>query len=188
MQSSVATAGQNSPIVNSVQLRDTGVILRVTPRANKSGRVILDIAQEVSDASKTTSSGIDSPTIQQRRISTTVAVQDGETISLGGLIRDSRTTGGSGIPYLRKIPLLGQLFGSTSRDTTRTELIVLITPRVVRSDQEAADMMRDLQEQFKGLRRLAPGWDRPSPPEPSAPQNAPPAPNSDDTAASQHAQ
>src|SRR6185312_14855323 len=75
VQSAIATSGQNSPIINSVQMIGTGVILRVTPRANKSGRVVLDVDQEVSDASKTTTSGIDSPTIQQRKISTTVAVR-----------------------------------------------------------------------------------------------------------------
>ncbi len=182
VQSSVATSGQNSPIVNSVQLLDTGVILRVTPRANKSGRVILEVDQEVSDASKTTSSGIDSPTIQQRKISTTVAVRDGETIALGGLILDSKSRGGSGVPFLRRIPLLGQLFGSTSRNDSRTELIVLITPRVVRSDRESADVMHDLQAEFRGLQHIAPGWSAtPNPaasfasPAAVAPQGAPPS-------------
>ena len=128
VQASIGTNDPSSPIVNSVQLRDTGVILRVTPRANKSGRVILEVAQEVSDVAKTTSSGIDSPTIQQRKISSTVAVRDGDTVALGGLIRESQSKGGSGIPYLRKIPVLGQVFGSTDRNTRRTELIVLLTP------------------------------------------------------------
>src|SRR5262249_4046835 len=78
-------------IVNSVQFRDTGIVLRVTPRIAKSGMVYVDISQEVSDAVPTTTSGIDSPTIQQRRLATTVAVQDGSTIALGGLIRRSQS-------------------------------------------------------------------------------------------------
>lgn len=161
VQSAVGTVDSGSPIVNSIQLRDTGVILRVTPRANKSGRVVLDVAQEVSDAAPNKVSGIDSPSITQRKISTTVVVRDGETIALGGLIRDSRTGGGSGIPYLRAIPFLGQLFGSTNRNTRRTELVVLITPRVLRTEDETAVAMRDLREQFEGVRRLLPAWKSP---------------------------
>jgi general secretion pathway protein D len=156
VQSSVGISDPLSPIVNSVQLRDTGVILRVTPRANKSGRVILDVAQEVSDVARTTSSGIDSPTIQQRKLSSTVVVQDGDTIALGGLIRDSRSNGGSGIPYLRKIPILGQAFGSTNKEARRTELIVLITPHVIRSAEESEEVMEELRKQFRGLRQAFP--------------------------------
>ena len=169
VQSSIGINDPSSPIVNSVQLRDTGVILRVTPRANKSGRVILEVAQEVSDVAKTTSSGIDSPTIQQRKISSTVAVRDGDTIALGGLIRESQSKGGSGIPYLRKIPFLGQAFGSTNRDNRRTELIVLLTPHVIRSEQESEDVMDELRKQFKGLQKSLPTWEpkRAPPPAPA---------------------
>jgi general secretion pathway protein D len=155
-QSSVGTNDPSSPIVNSVQLRDTGVILRVTPRANKSGRVILEVAQEVSDVAKTTSSGIDSPTIQQRKIASTVSVRDGDTIALGGLIRESHSNGGGGIPYLRRIPLLGQAFGSTSRVTRRTELIVLLTPHVMRTADESDAVMDELRKQFRGLQKSWP--------------------------------
>ena len=158
VQSSISTAGEAAPIVNAVQLRDTGVILRITPRVNKSGLVLLDVAQEVSDVVPTTSSSIDSPTIQQRRISSTVAVRDGETIALGGLIRDSATRSRGGIPYLRKIPLVGELFGSTGKNNRRTELIVLITPRVIRSSQEAESLMQELHDQFRGLRGVLSDW------------------------------
>jgi len=158
-QSAVGTLDPAAPIVNSIQLRDTGVILRVTPRANRSGRVILEVAQEVSDVARTTSSGIDSPTIQQRKIASTVAVLDGETIALGGLIRDTHSNGGGGIPYLRKIPVLGQLFGSTTRDSRRTELIVLLTPHVIRSDEESDEAMEELRKQFRGLRQSLPVWE-----------------------------
>jgi general secretion pathway protein D len=158
VQSSISTVGEAAPIVNAVQLRDTGVILRITPRVNKSGLVLLDVAQEVSDVVPTTSSSIDSPTIQQRRIASTVAVHDGETIALGGLIRDSTTRSRGGIPYLRKIPLVGELFGSTGKNNRRTELIVLITPRVIRSSQEAESLMDELHDQFRGLRNVLSDW------------------------------
>jgi general secretion pathway protein D len=158
VQSAVSTVDTTAPIVNSVQFRDTGVILHVTPRANKSGRVTLEVAQEVSDVTRTTSSGIDSPTIQQRKLSSVVTVHDGDTIALGGLIRESSSTGGSGLPYLRKIPILGHLFGTTNNDKRRTELIILLTPRVIRSQDEAHEAMNELRDEFRGLRKALPVW------------------------------
>jgi general secretion pathway protein D len=152
------------------------VILRVTPRANKSGRVILEVAQEVSDVAKTTSSGIDSPTIQQRKIASTVAVRDGDTIALGGMIRDTQSNGGDGIPYLRRIPVLGHLFGSTDRVSRRTELIVLLTPHVIRSAEESDEVMDELRKQFKGLRKAWPARLEPAVPPASVPTNAPAPP------------
>jgi general secretion pathway protein D len=161
-QSALSTAGQNAPIVNSVDLKDTGVILKVTPRANVSGRVVLDVTQEVSDVVATTTSSINSPTIQQRKFSSVVAVRDGETIALGGLIKDSKSQTGSGIPLLRRIPLLGPLFGSEDRNTTRTELIVLITPHVIRTVDETENAMDELRREFRGLHRLVPQWLEPA--------------------------
>jgi general secretion pathway protein D len=154
VQSAVGTTIDTPAIVNSVQLRDTGVILRITPRVNRSGMVLLDVAQEVSDVVPTTTSNIDSPTIQQRRISSTVAVRNGETIALGGMIRDSKSRSRGGVPLLTKIPLVGGLFGSTTNNSRRTELIVLITPRVIRSAQESNELLDDLAKEFKVLREL----------------------------------
>lgn len=159
-QSSVSTSASAAPIVNSVQLRDTGVIMRVTPRANKSGRIFLEVAQEVSNVVPTNTSGIDSPTIQQRRISTVVSVEDGETIALGGLIKETDTRTRSGVPILSRIPLFGSLFGDTGTGKVRTELIVLLTPRIIRSTEEAEGATRELQKQLKNLQRYMP--DKPS--------------------------
>jgi general secretion pathway protein D len=152
VQSAISTGSPGAPIVNSVEFRDTGVILRVTPRVNKSGLVIMDIAQEISDVVPTTSSGIDSPTIQQRKITSSVAVHSGETIALGGLIRDRKSKSRSGVPFLAKIPGLGALFRSTDDTKGRTELIILITPRVIRDGNELDGVMDDLREEFKKLR------------------------------------
>jgi len=157
-QSAVSTVGQNSPIVNSVDMKDTGVILRVTPRANVSGRVLLEVTQEVSDVIPTTTSSINSPTIEQRKFSSVVAVRDGETIALGGLITDSKTRTSSGIPFLREIPVLGNLFGSDDHNTTRTELVVLITPHVIRTSDESEDAMEELRREFHDLHKLVPQW------------------------------
>jgi general secretion pathway protein D len=153
-QSAVGTGSPGAPIVNSVQLHDTGVILKVTPRVNKNGLVQLDIAQEVSNVVPTTSSGIDSPTIQQRKLSSTVVVKNGDTIALGGLISDNTSKSKSGVPILAKVPLLGAFFRDTHNTTTRTELILLITPHVMRDDAEFQTVMDDLREQFKSLDKL----------------------------------
>ena len=175
VQSSVSTNDPNAPIVNSIQMQDTGVILHVTPRANKSGQIILDVDQEVSNVVPTTTSSINSPTIQQRKISTTVAIHDGETVALGGLISDSRSTTKDGIPFLRQIPLLGDLFGSTNKQGTRTELIVLLTPRVIRSADESDEVMSELESEFRGLKKDMPSLIR-KPPEPAPPAvTVPPA-------------
>lgn len=136
-------------IANSIQLRDTGVVLRVTPRVNASGLVILEIEQEVSDVIETTSSTLNSPTIQQRRIKSSVAVQSGDTVALGGLIRTKNTETKSGIPLLSQIPILGALFGSTNNVVERTELLVLIRPRVVRNQKEARDVTEELRKRIK---------------------------------------
>ena len=151
-QTAVAVTDINAPIVNSVQFRDTGVILNVTPRINEGGLVMLEIVQEVSSVIPTTTSAINSPTIQQRRFSSTIIVHDGDTVVLGGLIRETISKGRSGIPILKDIPLLGALFRSSSRSIGRTELIVLIRPRIAGSAQEARMTLDYLSKQFHNLR------------------------------------
>jgi len=153
-QSAVSVGIAGAPIVNSVQLRDTGVILEVTPRVNKNGLVQLDISQEVSNSIPTTTSSIDSPTIQQRKLSSTVVVKNGDTVALGGLITESVTKSKSGVPYLARIPLFGALFRDSNNTTTRTELILLITPRVMRDDDEFQTVMDDLRDQFQSLKEV----------------------------------
>jgi general secretion pathway protein D len=116
------------------------------------------VTQEVSDVVPTTSSSINSPTIEQRKFSSVVAVRDGQTIALGGLITDSKTRTSTGIPFLRDIPVLGNLFGSDVHNTTRTELIVLITPHVIRTSDESDDAMEELRGEFPSLHNLVPQW------------------------------
>ena len=146
-QQSTTTLG--APIVNAVEYHDTGVILKVTPRVNQGGNVMMDISQEVSEvADTTTTATLGSPTIEVRKINSTVAVHDGETIALGGLIQDSRTNSKGGIPYLSDIPFLGNLFRTTENDDTRTELMVLITPHVVDSTQKARSVTEELRRKL----------------------------------------
>jgi general secretion pathway protein D len=154
--SSTSTIGTNSPTVNSVDYRDTGVILKVTPRVNAGGLVLLDVDQEVSDVAATNSSTINSPTIQQRKFSTSLAVQDGQTIALGGLIRDNATKVRSGIPFLNAIPILGALAGSQQKTDVRTELIVLLTPHVIRSPTDADAVTDELRKKIQAIPPLEP--------------------------------
>lgn len=154
-QSAVGVQNSNNPtIVNSVQLRDTGILLRVTPRIGKSGAVFVDVKQEVSNAVATDTSNIDSPTIKQRKLSTTVAVQDGDSIALGGLIRDSHDYGDSGVPYLKDVPVLGKLFGTTNVTGDRTELLIFLRPRIIRNPAAAREMTNELREGLRGLDQL----------------------------------
>ena len=151
----VATIGNNSPIVNSIQYEDTGVILKVTPRVNRGGVVMMDISQEVSGVDATSSAqGIASPTIHQRKIDSSIAIQDGETIALGGLITDSKTLSGSGIPFLQDVPVLGNLFRTTTNNHDRTELIVLITPHVVDNVEKARAITNELRRKLPSLEAL----------------------------------
>lgn len=136
-QTATSTVTANTAIVNSITMQDTGVILSVTPRINESGRVQLDIEQEVSSVAKTTSSNIDSPTIQQRRVKTTVVVSDGEVLTLGGMIQDSANKTSSQVPILGDIPGLGAVFSNRKDAAKKTELIILITPKVVRDGTES---------------------------------------------------
>jgi len=153
-QSAVSIIDAEAPIVNAIEQRDTGVILTVTPRVNAGGLVVLDIQQEISDVVPTETSGIDSPTISQRRIETTVAVQSGETVALGGLIRESRTRGKTGIPILHELPIVGSLFGASTDAKERTELLIVITPRVVRSTEEARAVTNDLRKRLRSVSPL----------------------------------
>jgi general secretion pathway protein D len=151
-QTSVSTTSSDSPVVSSIEQRDTGVILSVTPRVGNSGIVYLDISQEVSSSSETTSSNIDSPTIQQRKLKTTVAVYDGATVALGGLIQHSETKSDSGIPYLKDIPLLGAAFSTKSGIRTRTELLVFLTPHVIRNLPSALNVTEKLKQDMQDIR------------------------------------
>ncbi len=135
-------------VINSVEMRDTGIILTVIPRVNRSGRVMLDIEQEVSSVVRTTSSGIDSPTIRQRKITTQVTVHDGEALALGGLIQEENSLTRSQVPLLGNIPLLGNAFKNKNDKIIRTELIIFIRPRVVRSIQEARSVTAEFRNQL----------------------------------------
>ncbi len=147
-QSAKGTGALDAPIVSTVELKDTGIILNVTPRVNDSGLVTLDIEQEVSSVTKTTTSDIDSPTIHQRKLKTSVVVSDGEALALGGLIQERETKGKTKVPVLGDIPLLGNAFRQKAESLSRTELIIFIRPRVIRDLVEAREVTEEFRRQL----------------------------------------
>ncbi|HBD11517.1 MAG TPA: type II secretion system protein GspD [Porticoccaceae bacterium] len=142
---STNTNSDNFNVTSQIQYRDTGVTLEVTPRVNSGGMVILDLTQRVDDVDETDTSGIDSPTIIQREITTSVAVQSGETIVLGGLIRENRQRSDRGIPFLKDLPAIGAVFGGKRRAGDKTELVVMITPTAIANSEEA----RNVTEEYR---------------------------------------
>ena len=136
-----------------VQYINTGVTLNVKPRVNPGGLVYLEIQQEVSNPGPISTAGANPP-INQRVIQTQVAVQSGETLMLGGLIQDNQIDGKTGLPLISKVPVLRDLFGNTVKHKDRTELIVLITPRVISSVDEGRQMTEDYSRQFESLAPL----------------------------------
>ncbi len=143
-----STLAAGAPVVNSVDYHETGVIMQVTPRVNTGGLVTLDIAQEVSDvAAAATNTVQGSPTFDDQVFQTRVAVQDGQTVGMAGLIRDNSSEGNSGLPFLKDIPVIGTLLSNQSNARTRTELLVLITPHVVHDQRDARALTEDLRSQ-----------------------------------------
>jgi len=145
------TASDDLNTTSQIQYRDTGVTLEVTPRVNAGGMVIMDITQKVDDVNQTDTSGIDSPTIIQREITTSVAVQSGETIVLGGLIRENKQSGNRGIPFLKDIPYIGLLFGGTEKLVSKTELVVMIKPVAIANSNEARNVTEEYRKKMQGV-------------------------------------
>ncbi|WP_027148475.1 type II secretion system secretin GspD [Methylobacter tundripaludum] len=154
------TTGATTAIQSSIQYKDTGVTLEVTPRVNANGMVIMDIKQTVSSAVKTETGVNTSPTIQKKEIESSVAVQDSETIVLGGLIDNNNSNAIGGIPWLNELPWIGPLFGNTDRENIKNELVVLITPRVVKSKQDSRLISDEFKRKLTGIyeyKAAAPG-------------------------------
>ena len=137
-----------------VQYIDTGVLLDVVPRVSPGGLVYMDIQQVVSNPTSQDKNG--NYTIANRSLSTEVAVQSGQTVLLGGLIQQTDMNTDNGVPFLNRIPVLGRLFGTTDRNKTRTELIVLITPRIIRNPEDARRVTDEYETQFQSLQPILP--------------------------------
>jgi general secretion pathway protein D len=153
---STGITGTTGATVNSVQYRDTGKILTILPQVNSKGLVNMQIRQEVSAVIEGAAAfgNTNSPAFSTREAETTVVVQDGETVLIGGIIDDSISHTRQGVPYLMDVPVLGHLFRTESDNNDRTELLVLITPYVIRNRDEARDVTDDFAANLQGLRNI----------------------------------
>ena len=153
IQSGTTSNLEGTVTTTNIQYKDTGVNLMVTPSVNSGNIVTMQVDQSVTDVGAK-----DEVTNQraflQRQLSSKVAVRSGESIVMGGLIQERGTTSKSGVPILHTLPVVGNLFGSTAKDGARTELIVVITPRVVRTDIDIREVSDDLRDRMKGLKAL----------------------------------
>lgn len=150
IKSSTSVSTGNNLVTESITYKDTGVMLSVTPSVNAGGLISLDISQQVTDVGEQ-----DGPTGQRafltRQINTRVAVRSGEPIVLGGLIRENETNGRNGVPVLSSLPVVGALFGNTTNNSNRTELLVLLTPRALENDDELRAASAELRDRMRSL-------------------------------------
>ncbi len=152
----VTTETQNSvgaaQVDKTVQYKDTGIILDVTPQINYNGIILLEVKQTVSNAVENTVSDISSPVISKRELQTKLAVKTGQTILMGGLIKKDNQTIQSGVPYLMDIPWLGNFFKYQKDKLVKTELIIMITPYVIESEDVLDQYVRDFEQKMNQLR------------------------------------
>ena len=156
-QQAVSTQGGSSPIVNNVEYHDTGVILHVLPRANEVEMVSLDISQEVSQVEPNATNPL-TPIIDERRIESSVTVQSGQTVMLGGLISENNSLTTNGLPIFDELPVIGPLFGTKSNTRIRTELVIFITPHILRTGDDARRLTEELTSRLSAIR--PPDWEK----------------------------
>jgi len=141
----------NNAVVNTVDYKNTGIILRVVPRVNSNGNVLLDIEQEISnvDTSAASSSTL-TPTLSERKVKSTLSVASGQTVLLAGLISETQSLSRSGIPLLEDLPKIGDVFAQNSKSLQRTELIIFIRPQIIRDAVDASAVAEELRSKLKG--------------------------------------
>jgi len=137
----------NNTVVNTIDYKNTGIILRVLPRANANGNVVLDIEQEISSVAAG-SAGSLTPTISQRRVKSSIAVTSGQTVLLAGLISETENRQRQGIPVLDSIPGLGDAFSHQTNSRARTELILFIRPTVIRDPIDAHVIAEEMRSKM----------------------------------------
>ena len=152
--SAVSTFTATAPVVNSIQYRDTGKILTIVPQINSAGLVNMEIRQEVSAVGAASFGNTNSPSFTSRETETTVVVQDGDSVLIGGIIDDQLMRTRSGVPFLMDIPVLGRIFRTDNDTVDRTELIILITPHVIRNRTEARSVTEEFEERIRGLKGM----------------------------------
>ncbi len=159
-RSAVGVVDPEAPVVNEIEYKNTGVILKVTPKINSNGLVTMTIDQEVSTVADNGSADTLTPTISQRSITSTIAVQSGQMVVLGGLISENTTRKKNNIPVLNKIPYLGDVLGAANNtQKARTELVVFLQPRVIRNPQEASEVAEEMRARMQSLAPRPAAWD-----------------------------
>lgn len=151
------TGGDGTDVLQSVQYRQTGVILDLQPVVY-GDRVDITISQEISEVGESTNSAIASPPILNRSLTTQISITDGWTGVLGGLISNNYSKTNTGVPFIKDIPLIGSAFQTNSVSGNRTELVMLITPYVIRGDEDMADMADSLSRDINAAFRTGRGW------------------------------
>jgi general secretion pathway protein D len=136
-------------VVNTIDYRNTGIILRVSPRISVNGNVRLDIEQEISNVSAATAASL-TPTVSERKVKSSISVATGQTVLLAGLISEQQNGNRSGIPLLDQIPGLGDAFGNQDKSTARTELIIFIRPQIIRDGSDAHIVAEELRSKLRG--------------------------------------
>ena len=150
------TTGTGFASSSTIQYRNTGRIVTIIPQVNSKGLVNLQALVEVSQRGLNVQVGDSTfPSFDIRQAETTAVVQDGDTLAIGGMIGENRNNDKSGVPYLMDIPVLGRFFRTTSDSIRRTELIMLITPHVIRSRTEGTEVTEELKSKLSSLRRRA---------------------------------
>jgi general secretion pathway protein D len=159
-QTAVGSTGQ---LVNSFQYLETGILLAVTPRINSGGLVTLEVSQEVSAPSTDATSATNpNPNVSSRNAKTSVVVASGEPIVMAGLIRENNSRGTAGLPLLSKIPILGAAFGRQTWTRDRTELVLIITPRIISDTLQAREATEELRRRLPALEGMLPKLDGPA--------------------------
>jgi general secretion pathway protein D len=139
----------NTPIVNTIDYRNTGIILRVVPRINFNGTVVLDIEQEISNVASGSANTL-TPTVSQRKVKSSIAVASGQTVLLAGLISERGDNSRSGIPFLDQLPGIGDAFSHNNKSNERTELIIFIRPQIIRDSVDASMVAEELRSKLRG--------------------------------------
>jgi general secretion pathway protein D len=146
--------GNGNNTISQVQFRQTGVSLKVKPRVSSDGMVFLEVTQDVSSPSRDEPLVGGNVTVNTNKLKTEVAVQSGETVVLAGLIKTDETKSSGGVPFLSRLPVVGALFGTKNKSNNRQEILVLITPTVIRDPADARRVTDEYSERFKALEPL----------------------------------
>jgi general secretion pathway protein D len=156
---SATVLSANNAVVNTVDYKNTGIILHVVPRVNSNGSVLLNIDQEISavqpESGGSTNSQNLTPTISERKVSSEISVNSGQTVLLAGLIQDQQEKSRGGIPLLSQLPFVGAAMGTTGTSTARTELIMFIRPSIIRDAADAAAVAEELRTKMRSGRNQA---------------------------------